>query len=105
MVPQSTENAAMHAFRSTVKFPLGQLVATPGALDALAALGLSGFSLVRRHVCGDWSEMGTDDQASNIEAVERGSRVFSAYTYGKTRFWVITEADRSATTILLPSEY
>ena len=54
---------------------------------------------------GDWTEMDKDDQQSNREAVIEGSRIFSAYTIQGTKFWVITEADRSSTTILLPSEY
>jgi hypothetical protein len=54
---------------------------------------------------GDWSEMDVEDQQSNREAISEGSRIFSAYIIQGTKFWVITEADRSSTTILLPSEY
>jgi hypothetical protein len=54
---------------------------------------------------GDWSEMATEDQQSNRDAITEGSRIFSAYTIEGVKFWVITEADRSSTTILLPSEY
>jgi hypothetical protein len=54
---------------------------------------------------GDWAEMDADDQQANQDAITHGDRVFSAYNIDKTKFWVITEADRSATTILLPSEY
>ena len=54
---------------------------------------------------GDWSEMDVDDQESNRDAITEGSRIFSAYTVQDVKFWVITEADKSSTTILLPSEY
>jgi hypothetical protein len=54
---------------------------------------------------GDWTEMDNEDQQANREAIVEGDRVFSAYTIQGIKFWVITEADRSATTILLPSEY
>jgi hypothetical protein len=54
---------------------------------------------------GDWSEMAVEDQQSNRDAITQCSRIFSAYTIQDTKFWVITEEDRSATTILLPSEY
>jgi hypothetical protein len=54
---------------------------------------------------GDWAEMDSDDQQANRDAITHGDRIFSAYIVEKTKFWVITEADRSVTTILLPSEY
>jgi hypothetical protein len=54
---------------------------------------------------GDWAEMENEDQQANQDAIIHGDRVFSAYTIEQTKFWVITEADRSMTTILLPSEY
>lgn len=87
-------------------FPLGRLLATPGALTALQAHGVSPLTLVCRHAAGDWSEMTLQDQQQNTEAVLDGRRVFSRYNLaGNVRIWIITEADRSATTILLPSEY
>ncbi|MBX3412406.1 MAG: type I restriction endonuclease subunit M [Pirellulales bacterium] len=87
-----------------VSFPLGLLVATPGALDRvpheerLIALG--------RHADGDWGDCCPEDWHSNNSALADGLRLFSVYhTFGGTKFWIITEADRSVTTILLPEEY
>lgn len=89
----------------TPLFPLGKTVATPAARDELSELNYSPLDLLRRHMSGDWSEMDVEDQQSNQDAILNGSRIFSAYTIQSTKFWVITEADRSSTTILLPSEY
>jgi hypothetical protein len=87
-------------------FPLGQCVATPGALEALAAAFQTPSTFIDRHVCGDWGEVDAEDQQANQDALVHGSRLLSAYrTSAGVRLWVITEADRSATTILLPSEY
>ena len=89
----------------TALFPLGRTVQTPYAKDELTRLNYSPLNLLRKHMSGDWTEMDKDDQQSNREAVIEGSRIFSAYTVQDVKFWVITEADRSSTTILLPSEY
>ncbi len=87
-------------------FSLGQLVATPGALRALQISGESPKVFLDRHVTGDWGDMDTEDQKANDAAVKDGSRIFSAHTTSKgVKLWVITEADRTATTILLPDEY
>lgn len=89
-------------------FALGRCVITPGAQDTLAAAGVSPHYLLARHGSGDWEEMNGHDRAANREALKQGLRVFSAYKLpgeGNERAWVITEADRSCTTILLPSEY
>ena len=86
-------------------FTLGRIVATPAARDILGKLHYSPLDLLRRHISGDWAEMASEDQQSNREALVEGDRIFSAYTLQGIKFWVITEADRSATTILLPSEY
>jgi len=86
-------------------FILGRTVATPAARERLSELNYSPLNLLRRHMSGDWAEMENEDQQANRDAVTHGDRVFSAYTLQDTKFWVITEADRSATTILLPSEY
>jgi hypothetical protein len=88
------------------RFALGCIVATPGALDALAAAKLSPHELLRRHRKGDWGDLVAADAESNEQALRYGSRILSSYgppDGGKV--WVITEADRSVTTILLPSEY
>ncbi|MGC9395648.1 MAG: hypothetical protein ACP5J4_12420 [Anaerolineae bacterium] len=87
-------------------FSLGQVVGTPGALNALEEAGQHPLALLARHVTGDWGELDDEDQAENDLSVEQGFRILSAYTLETgTRIWVITEADRSATTFLLPSEY
>jgi hypothetical protein len=86
-------------------FPLGKTLSTPAARDELNELNYSPLDLLRRHMSGDWTEMAVEDKQSNHEAVTNGSRVFSAYIIQGIKFWVITEADRSSTTILLPSEY
>ncbi len=89
----------------TPLFALGRTVQTPFAKDELTRLNYSPLDLLRRHISGDWSEMDAEDQQSNREAITEGSRIFSAYIIQGTKFWVITEADRNSTTILLPSEY
>lgn len=87
-------------------FPLGRLVATPGAIDALAAARQTPAEFLHRHQCGDYGVVDGDDRKANDDAVRCGERVLSAYllTDG-VKVWVITEADRSSTAILLPSEY
>jgi len=88
------------------RFPLGQLVATPGALQALIEAGDSPTSFLQRHVVGDWGELDEEDRQENERSVSSGCRLLSAYaTSTGTRIWIITEADRSATTLLLPEEY
>jgi hypothetical protein len=89
-----------------VKFPLGQLVMTRGAMEALAEAGQSPMEFIQRHQSGDWGEVPEADRRENDFSVTHGFRILSAYrTSRDVRIWVITEADRSATTILLPSEY
>jgi hypothetical protein len=89
----------------TALFPLGRTLSTPAAREELTKLNYSPLDLLRRHMSGDWAEMDTEDQQSNQESIRKGSRVFSAYIIQGVKFWVITEADRNSTTILLPSEY
>ncbi len=87
-------------------FSLGQIVATPGALEALAPNEGLGFLLLTRHVTGDWGNVCEEDAAENELSIEEGYRILSSYvTPDDTKIWIITEADRSATTLLLPSEY
>lgn len=91
-------------------FPLGQIVATPGAISALvkyAAEGLAtGMDLLMRHVTGDWGDMPAEDKLANEEALKSGARIFSGYFIAPdVKIWIITEADRSSTTLLLPEEY
>jgi hypothetical protein len=87
-------------------FPLGQIVATPGALQALERAGQSPAEFLTRHVNGDWGEVPEADKKENDLSVHQGFRILSAYTTrASDKIWVITEADRSATTFLLPDEY
>jgi hypothetical protein len=88
------------------RFQLGRIVATPGALGALAEAGESSATFLRRHVTGDWGEVDEEDRRENELSVIQGFRLLSSYTLANgAKFWIITEADRSATTVLLPSEY
>jgi hypothetical protein len=88
------------------RFPLGNIVFTRGALAALGRAGDRPTPFLRQHVSGDWGELSSDDRAENERSVACGFRLLSAYTLSDgTRIWVITEADRSSTCILLPEEY
>ncbi len=86
-------------------FTLGKCLATPAAREELSELNYSPLDLLRRHMSGDWGDLDTDDLDSNEDALHTDARIFSAYIIQGVKFWVITEADRSSTTILLPSEY
>ena len=87
-------------------FELGQVVGTPGALQALTEADKSPFEFLARHVTGDWGSLPEEDVQENKLAVERGHRVFSSYRLDTgVKVWVITEWDRSVTTVLLPQEY
>jgi hypothetical protein len=85
----------------------GQVVATPGALEAIQASGEPAYDFLMRHLTGDWGELSDTDKAENELSVREGFRILSAYTLSSdgTKFWIITEADRSVTTFLLPDEY
>lgn len=89
----------------TAQFSLGRVVATPGALQALEAAGVGAVPLLARHQSGDWGEVDREDWKANEEALKYGWRLLSVYRVGEGRLWIITEADRSATTLLLPEEY
>ena len=96
----------MSAGQVPEKFPLGQVVATPGALAALQGTGENPLTFVQRHAQGDWGDLDEEDKQENEFSLTRNLRLLSAYALmDGTRIWIITEADRSATTILLPSEY
>ena len=88
-------------------FPLGQVVSTPGAIQALMEEGTGITEFLLRHVTGDWGDLCESDKRENDFAVTRALRIFSAYILPRTnvKIWIITEADRSATTFLLPDEY
>ena len=87
-------------------FPLGKLVATPGALEAVAAHPGLLNDFLSRHGTGDWGDVDAHDKQANDAALVDGSRVVSAYTTpAGVRLWIITEAGRSSTCVLLPDEY
>jgi hypothetical protein len=87
-------------------FPLGQVVATPGALHALDLKKVDPRVLLGRHQVGDWGDVPPEDRRENELSVNQGFRILSSYLLDDDqRVWIITEADRSVTTILLPDEY
>ncbi len=87
-------------------FPLGQVVATAGALAALEKAKQPDTGFLDRHANGDWGEVDQSDVAENEYSVTHGFRLLSSYqTDAGESLWIITEADRSATTLLLPEEY
>ena len=91
---------------TTVALELGTTLSTPGALAALEDAGETPVEFLARHAAGDWGEVGAEDWASNDAALENETRILSAYRLATgVKIWIITEADRSATTILLPEEY
>lgn len=87
-------------------FDLGQLVATPGVLAALEKTGQNAMDFLSRHVRGDWGELPKEDKEENQFSVDKSFRLLSSYrTTAGDKIWIITEADRSHTTLLLPDEY
>jgi len=94
------------ANRGASKFPLGQIVGTPGALKAIEDAGQEPIFFLSKHASGDWGTMDKDDKQLNEEALTNGDRIHSAYrTLKGESIWIITEADRSTTTLLLPDDY
>jgi len=88
----------------TPKFSLGQIVATPNAFNTIPENEIK--AALQRHVRGDWGNLDEEDKQANEDALCRGSRLLSSYlTSQNVKFWIITEHDRSATTILLPEDY
>ena len=91
---------------TTPLFPPGRIVATPGALVLLAEAKRSPSEFLSRHLRGDWGELCQEDKTENELSLEHGFRLLSSYPVTETdTLWIITEADRSVTTLLLPSEY
>lgn len=87
-------------------FQLGQVVATPGALEALSDANTLPITLLRRHIRGDWGDLTTHDKEANAWALKNEARILSAYVLPSgVKVWIITEAGRHATTLLLPDEY
>src|SRR5688500_20020700 len=90
---------------NVARLALGQTVITPGAEEALQIAGQTAIEFLRRHMSGDWGELSEGDVKENELSLEQGFRLLSRYETTKgERLWIITEADRSATTILLPIE-
>jgi hypothetical protein len=85
------------------RFPLGQVAITANASLRLTTEHV--LSALSRHVSGDWGDLCPEDTLANDTALDQGGRLFSAYGQDENRFWVITEADRSVTTVLLPEDY
>ena len=91
---------------TVTRFALGQSFVTPGAEEALQIAGQTEIEFLRRHMSGDFGELADQDAWGNELSLREGFRVLSAYRTAKGHIiWIITEADRSATTILLPDEY
>lgn len=91
--------------RNVPMFPLGRLVATPAVLEHLTRNGIDALAYLVRLQCGDWGEVPPEDARENNLSVLHGLRVLSAYTVAGQRVWIITEWDRSVTTLLFPHEY
>ncbi len=99
-------NHNTHQRSSVTRFALGQTFITTGAEEALMIAGQTAIEFLRRHMSCDFGELSEDDQQENELALKQGFRLLSNYRTGKgQQLWIITEADRSATTVLLPSEY
>ena len=86
-------------------FPLGRIVATPAALNALVMAGQNPGELLERHQSGDWGDVPSEDAAENRRSVRNRWRILSVYQVGQRWIWIITEADCSSTCLLLPEEY
>lgn len=96
----------LHKALEPPPFALGQVVATSGALAALARCGKTPELLLTRHARSDWGDLDEQDRKENDRSLEEGLRLLSAYRLPDgTKLWIITEADHSATTLLLPDEY
>ncbi len=96
----------MNSLPTIPLFSAGQIVATPGALALLEQANKSPLELLSRHFRGDWGDLCQDDKAENELSLRYGFRLMSSYQVTDTeKLWIITEADRSVTTLLLPAEY
>lgn len=96
----------MNSLPTIPLFPAGQIVATPGALALLEQAKKSPLEFLSRHLRGDWGELCADDKTENELSLKHGYRLMSSYPVTDAeKLWIITEADRSVTTLLLPTEY
>ncbi len=106
MQNELTTIATAETTPAPVRFQLGRLFMTPGAIEALEEAGQQPQEFISRHARLERGELCDDDQRENLFSVDKPLRIFSAYKTARgDKLWLITEADRSATTILLPSEY
>lgn len=106
MQTKTNTTDAKQATQASTLFPLGQIMLTPGAIDALNEAGQMPHEFIERHAKLEQGELSEDDYKENLFSADKHLRIFSAYqTARNAKLWIITEADRSATTILLPSEY
>lgn len=88
-----------------ILFPRGQVVVTPGIVELVDGDYSPIIKFLARHQSGDWGLIDPEDAETNRQAVRLGNRILSAYMHKDTKIWIITESDRSVTTVLLPSEY
>ena len=96
----------MNSLPTIPLFPTGRMVATSGALALLEQINKSPLEFVSRHLRGDWGDLCQEDKTENELSLKYGFRLMSSYEVTKTeKLWIITEADRSVTTLLLPEEY
>lgn len=96
----------MSHYANGPRFPMGRPAITPAAEGALEAAGVPAILLLARHIHGDWGNLPVEDQTANELALLTGRRLLSSYDLpGSRKVWIITEADRSVTTILLPDDY
>jgi hypothetical protein len=96
----------MNSLPTVPLFSPGRIVATPGALALLEEANRSPWEFLSRHLRGDWGDLCQEDKTENELSLKRGFRLLSSYPVTETHtLWIITEADRSVTTLLLPSEY
>lgn len=104
-MPSASLRTFFKSMNTNAMFPLGQIIITPAAIELLQQLDISPESIIQRHVLGDWGDMVDTDKKANELAVEMGGRVLSAYKLPQGNLiWANTEPDRTATTIMLPSE-
>lgn len=87
------------------RFSMGRIVATPGALHLLEVHGRHPTEFLARHASGDWGDVPPEDALANEAALMTGSRLLSAYPVGNGRIWIVSEASREVTTLLMPEEY
>jgi hypothetical protein len=101
----STATTSVPEKRKSPLFALGAIVATPAVLEHFDKHAINAQEYLDRHIRGDWGDVPAEDADENQRSIERGFRVLSAYEIAGERVWIITEADRSVSTLLFPREY